>query len=401
MKIFRLFLALVTCFSGPLALAAQPELRPGNSQTRINKIVGEVTREACNKNIVFLGENSHGDEVTTDLKARIVVSLVKRCKFKLVAFEASQYEFSHLRLLKAGATPISRSMVATSAGWFWSHAAVAQPMFDFLALGFNGGSVDLVGLDDQIGGRDQPFSNDTLTARVMEGVPITERSGCVAQLKARVSGTIAESAEERKQILDCLSISRAALSGTAWTTILGKDYSSTFDAVIRFIDRDAKDRNLKIVERDRSMADRLREVATACGASCKIIVWTHNVHAARTAEFSPDYSAKGNLASITLANFPGQVFSLGFTASSGEYRESHNKPPRPIPAAPKGLLEELAVRGQDRGDRYLSRKNLIRYGRVPARIFNHQGEYTQDWSIVFDGIVNVYAERAPVEVALD
>jgi erythromycin esterase-like protein len=340
--------------------------------------------------------------VTTDIKARLVVNLVRKCHFTVIGFEASEYEFANVETRKAHGESVSRAMVATSAGWYWSHAADAQTMFGFLADGIDRGKLRVVGLDDQLGGRDQPFSNDILPERIMAGLPVAERPACVSLLSDRTYGRIAESVDERQRLLDCLRKSRTGLSDAAWAkSDLGADYASTFAALTRFIARDAKDWGPKNVERDRSMADRLREVELACRGSCKMVVWTHNAHAARLASVMPDYQADGNLGSITAARYPGQVFALAFTAYSGEYRLSHNRPASPIPAAASGTLEALAIRGSGTADRYLRRRDLVRAGSISARMFNHDGDYVQDWNRVYDGVVNIYAEHVPVEGALN
>lgn len=99
----------------------------------------------------------------------------------------------------------------------------------------------------------------------------------------------------------------------------------------------------------------------------KIIVWTATFHAAKDATTDPDIGAARNLGSYIQAAYGRQAFALGFSTLAGSYRYSRKEPARPLPAAPPGSPESIALTNSDAGAVYLDGQRLHLVGMVPGR----------------------------------
>src|SRR6516162_8365668 len=109
-----------------------------------------ATRDMCGKDVVLLGEASHGDGATETFKVALIQRLVRSCHFNAVFFEASHYDFLEIsRRLREGET-VTPGTVSSAVGWMWNHDAEFAPLIPFLHAEATAGRITLGGLDDQL-----------------------------------------------------------------------------------------------------------------------------------------------------------------------------------------------------------------------------------------------------------
>jgi erythromycin esterase-like protein len=375
-------LALVAVIaSAPLrCLAAAP-----NSETAA---LESVTRDACHKDVVLLGESTHGDGRTTAFKAALVRRLVERCSFNAVFFEGSFYDFLKIDRRARAHEAVTPQMVSSAVGWLWNHDAEFEPLVPFLTDKVRVHRVVIGGLDDQFGIRDAFYSNDQMLTELTATLPQTRRDLCRKAFDR-------ESPEDRETLKHCLADVRTGIqAGHDFDAIDREDRIAMVDNLLRWNSRDFSRLNEYFQGRDYSMFLNLRWLAQRLPPHSKIIIWCATAHAAKVAHNLPDYGDGDvqNLGAYVHAAYGSRAFALGVTAASGSYRWS-SKENRPIPAPPPGALEAVALKPDDAI--YLDAEALAKRGVAPSELFQHQYR-DADWSKVLDGVVVFGAERPPM-----
>ena len=137
-RLWLLSVILVAC-AGP----GRPAVRP--PQGALDRVV----RDVCDKQVVLLGEASHGDARTFEAKTELIRRLVDECRFSAVLFEAASYDFIALERAIA-ARRAAPAQLANAVGAMWSAAREIEPLLGFLWDRASAGKLRLGGLDDQI-----------------------------------------------------------------------------------------------------------------------------------------------------------------------------------------------------------------------------------------------------------
>lgn len=106
-------------------------------------VMDEVVAAVCDKEVVLLGEASHGDGRAFAFKAALIPALIERCGFDAVAFEGSLYESLALAEKRLADEPASAADVGVIAGQFWHGTQEVQPLFAALAAAVNKGSLQV------------------------------------------------------------------------------------------------------------------------------------------------------------------------------------------------------------------------------------------------------------------
>ena len=152
-----------------------------------DQALSEALAASCDKEIVLLGERSnHGDGETEAFKSSLVSRLIDECGFDTILFEASSYEFRELnRRLAAGET-LQEEDLGAAIGALWNRDREIQPLISFLVEKANAGSIRLGGLDGQIGGVGQHYSNDEFGVRLFSHLLAQQRQICTALLRQRI-----------------------------------------------------------------------------------------------------------------------------------------------------------------------------------------------------------------------
>ena len=349
------------------ACAAAPE--PPSAMER-------VLTDACAAEIVLLGESGHhGDGEAQAFKAELLQHMLKRCPPDLIAFEASRYEVARLvqydSVRHQGEGQILRrrvvepSQLAVALGRKWNRNAEMQPVFDTTAAFMSGGGA-VIGLDDQIGAIGQDYSNIQLARDVTQALDPDTRDTCADALRRRIwfdyGDDYPRDAAARTQLAICTDL------------IELHSRHPQAPGVVRFLRRDALPVERRSADRDASMFDAFHRHYRGGRA----LIWGATVHTANLSDRLGHY----------VADASGDVFSLGFSAQSGRFRQMGGHVVH-RPDLPQDAVEGL-------GPGYLDSAALEAAGMRPGAVFG--SVQTRNWSRVVDGLVVFETER-PTELA--
>ena len=144
--------------------------------------------------------------------------------------------------------------------------------------------------------------------------------------------------------------------------------------------------------RDRQMAENLIWLAREFYPKRKIIVWAASMHLARNASsitpLTPGLSYRntvpmGHLVHEALGD---EIFSVGFTAGSGEFGNPFSRPVT-LPTGPAGTLEDLFARSKiDNGLINFRSSDTKMIQPIFSRPLGNQFMHA-DWSKVFDAMI--------------
>jgi erythromycin esterase-like protein len=141
--------------------------------------------------------------------------------------------------------------------------------------------------------------------------------------------------------------------------------------------------------RDRSMAQLVEWHRARLPAGTKIVVWCHNVHAARDLRSIAAAAALVPLGAILAQRSGPAVAAIGFSARAGSFARGARAPTVIEPAAPQSL--EALASGEVA---YLDRARLLALGARPGRLAEYR-VVEGNWAEIFDGMIVVDRERPP------
>lgn len=358
-------------------------------------VLARVVRDICPKRVAMLGEATHGDGATVAFKVALIRELVDKCHFNAVFFEASHYDFLEFsRRLQVG-EPTSPDMIASAAGGLWKFDREFLPLMPFLYAEARAGRVALGGIDDQLGSAGNFYSLDTMPEELTSYLAEPRRAACRELLRKRIYYQFPHyGAADRQQVSQCVSEIETALAGAKEPAGKPALHKEMLAGIKRLLSRDLAENIPNISGRDRSMYLNFRWLARRLPPNSKIIVWTATFHAAKDATADPDIGMARNLGSYIHKSYGRQAFALGFSALAGSYRYSRKEPARPLPPAPPGSLESVALANSDATATYLDARRLHLIGMVPGRPL--QANYTTAvWDRVLDGVVVFRQQRPP------
>lgn len=353
-----------------------------------------VMRDLCHRDVAVLGEATHADGHTEAFKVALVERLISQCGFRAVVFEGSLYEFLAFdRARREGdATEV---MVGNAIGGLWKFETEFKPLTHFLYAQAITGRVTLGGMDDQLGGLEQPFANEVMFALLMQDLPADRRTVCREAFNRRTNfdfdDTHPNSDDFKNLIRGCATDMRAALDKQN----LGKSDRAErvimLDGIERQLRRDHLSSDDYAKDRDRAMYFEFARFAAGLPKGMRIIVWTHSFHAAKSPAIRPGPDGAPTFGTLLHQAYGGRAFALAFSARSGSYRWSR-KEARPIPAPPTGALELAApTNGQTA---YLDSAALHARGFAPAALDFHSYRSAR-WADIFDGLIIFATEHPP------
>lgn len=154
-----------------------------------------------------------------------------------------------------------------------------------------------------------------------------------------------------------------------------------------------------VVARDAMMFDNAARIFEQLGTRTKMIIWTHNAHAARSSTMLKDYSGADTLGSALSRRYGNKVFALAVTARGGSFRGSATEN-RPVPTAERGVLEAFTDKTGANASTFINQRALQRLGNIPAGFIFH-ANISADWSTAYDGVLLLDSEHSPHSTRLN
>ena len=351
---------------------------PGPSDP-LDPLVGDL----CNKSVVMLGEEDHhGGGRTAEIKADLVRRLIDRCGFDAVYFESSLYEFVDLdrRLSAATSAP---EQLADAIGGLWNRSVAIDPLVSYLYARASAGRLHLAGLDPQLGSATSGYEKGALVDEMLQGLDEPRRSTCAADLSRHVNWRYDDEhrfdAAQRDRLLDCFREAGEAAQPGSVASVLAHAASAALPNPSVGMDPNGRERQMAVLFR----WHRQRSPATS-----KVIVWTANVHAARS--LAPVSSPLQPFGSDLQAEYGARLASIAFTSLGGAYGFGN---PTLIPPAPPDSLEARAMADETKQLRYLAKAQLADLGEVDAWLLAYGKPRHANWSLLFDGVVVLREEK--------
>ncbi len=357
-------------------------------------------RDTCNRQVVMLGETTHGDGTTVAFKAALIERLVSRCGFKAVFFEASFYDFLALDRKLRAREPAGPELLQAAVGGLWRYDAEFQPLVPFLLTRAAAGQLALGGIDDQVGAAGSFYANDAMPLEVTEALPEPRRSECRTLFHQRLYWQFEGGYQpaHRAALRACAAAAMGATAASAGDPVTRGERLQMLANIDRQLARDLGPTEAYIVARDRSMYLNFQWLAERLPPGTKIIVWAANAHIAADATASGEYAGPTNLGAFIKQAYGARAFALGISALSGSFRWSRQEPSRALPAALPGSLETLALAGGRADSTYLGNAALKRLGVRNGVAFDYAKPAAIDWSRAFDGLVVLRAQHPPQRI---
>lgn len=356
--------------------------------TALDRLVADT----CDKQVVLLGEDSHhGSGGTMEVKTTIVRRLVDECGFSGVLFESQVYDFLDLEraFARGDATP---KLVAETIGGLWSGSSDGDALAASLFQRASAGKVMLGGLDPQLGGAMQRFTQQRLPAQLASHLRGDRKAECESTLSTltnwRFDATTRYDDVFRKSLRSCLADIQGAFpephAGASNDQVMVRN-------LLRYLDM-ASGNSFAI--RDRAMFDNLQWYLARLPAQAKVIVWCATVHAARQ-PWDGD-SERLPLGYYVHRELGDRAAAIGFSALSGS-RGARGRPPVPLTPAAAGSLEVRAF-SEGAGDlRYLDSDQLDALGAIPGRAVDYTRSTPAEWGRILDGLLVLRRERPPLQ----
>ena len=359
--------------------------------------VSEVVDAVCDKQVVMLGEGSnHVEGSSQAFKGDVIKALIKDCDFKLVLFEASFYEFARLDRMRDAGTKVSEADMRTALGFMWGYNAELDDMISYLKPTFNSGEIQIGGIDDQISGRGQDYSNFEMPREILANLPSRKKADCEAAIEKRILWQFPRdapyNAAQKKQILNCLlpmndseDTSRSDTSERArWTEALRA-------SLYRDFYRDQTSQPQQFAGRAESMYKNFEYWYRSEPTPPKTIVWAASVHTSKSEKILSVFGDSPNLGRYIKARFGDTAFALGFSALQGESADFQGNRSA-LPRVAEDALEREAFAKISGDVVFLEMPKLKRLGSRPGSVIGPNEAVNQDWSKLFDGIV-VFREQ--------
>jgi erythromycin esterase-like protein len=380
MSLALLFIAFIAT---GIASAAEPAMRGVGDQ---------AVSALCDKRIAILGElPSHGEGQGFRLKAEIARTLVQRCGFDAILFEAPIYDFVGMER-RWGTDAATRLQLDKAIGRFWW----ARELADFRRWLFdeaNAGRLRVGGMDDQVS-ITSDHARAVLPDLVAASVPAGEAQACRASVERNLGWTYdathAFDDAEKRLLLACTQ-SAARAVGPATPRDGDGEAARFLASYAGYVQRqvespDAPDRGLQMHRNLSWYVGRLPPDA-------KVIVWTATVHGAKRS----GTSAHTTLGRRLHDQWGGQLGSVGFTAFAGSSSMA-GRPLKAMEPASPGSLEGRALK-PGAPAAWLDAAALAGFGQIESRLF---GKSTvADWSTQFDGVVVIRDETPATFEKLD
>lgn len=354
-----------------------------------DRALDALVKDVCGKQLALLGEDAnHASGATLALKVELVKRLVNQCNYSAVMFESQIYDFIELQHAIDAKTATSEQVNATIGG-LWSKAAETAPLVEFLHSNAMAGRIKLGGLDPQVGGATQRYTQQQLPAVLARSLPVARRKVCETEFTRltnwQYDDTIQYDATTRARLRDCLAGIQASITQRK-ADHTAREAHLMASNLLRYLDMsDGNDFNV----RGHAMFDNLVWNLSRLPKHAKVIVWCATVHAVKG---QMPNSTDTSMGALVHAKFRDRAAAIGFTALAGSIGKP-GKPPTLLHAASAESLEGRVFADTGSDIRYLDNRQLAGFGAVVARPLNYRKSELADWAILLDGLIVLREEQ--------
>lgn len=380
--------AMILASGSPTAVANPADT--GSAKRSLAAWEEGILNLACNRSVVLLGENSHGDGATIATKARLVPLLVDRCGFSAIAFESSTYDFAQLTRVTPSEANYDKAKLLAAIGGLWNRYTEFAPLGDWLAAKAPA-QLAIRGVDAQLGAAGTFYAASTMFDEIAATLPVAERPGCREMLSlAYAGGSFGQ--KPNKALDQCLA---QAIARTGRRTDgHSRHLLWMTQAVRKAVARATLSRDDYIAARDRAMADEILAFRESLPRRTKMLVWTANSHAA----YGELSNGERPMAALLRDKLGQEVFAIGFSAAGGRYRWSP-KEIREVPAATVDSLESSILGDADFA--VATKQQLAELGVLPGAALSNHRPQTAEWSAMFDALIVLRREEPTTPIATD
>lgn len=384
----RAWLPVILMAVTPVAPMDVPSSDPTGLLPEDRLALNAVTHDLCGRQVALLGEApTHGDGHTAAFKAALVTRLLTRCHFDTLIFEASRYEFIALdRALRGGMA--TEAMLSDAVGGLWKFDREFQPLIPFLLARARAGRLRLAGLDGQLGGLEEPYTNEQMMPELAGGLDRDQRDACESAFARHVAWSYPPDRPyglpEHERLLDCVASMRARLDARQDVSPATRgERQAMLDNLEWTIEPDLSPDEVRVPSREQAMSRNVETVRKASPRS-KVIIWGATVHLARNAAGVPRFAGIRTLGAMVHRRYGNTAFLLGFSSVGGAYRSFRKRSPIEPPPVPS--LEAATSTSGAVGTAYMGRSQLSRLGTTPGAALDHVYRPV-DWADALDGVV--------------
>ncbi|MDB2439273.1 erythromycin esterase family protein [Hellea sp.] len=357
-----------------------------------------VYRDLCDEHLVILGESgAHGDKNALSFKALLVETLVSKCNFNVVLFEASFYDLKKVEILSNNGTKISAETLSSAIGVIHNQNYEMHPLINFLTRKVNSNSLLVGGIDDQLGSRGAFYSLKGMVSDLTSGIEGPQQDRCETLLKNRILYTFPKNDKydemKKTDIQTCLKYAAKGIENKELNSKLKLNYELMIKNFDRAVARDFIDESEYVFMRDYSMyLNVLNYLEIDREATDKIIIWSTNDHVAKRSEDLVQYQVGKNMGTYLSENQKQESVTVGFTALEGTTRVFGSNV-KEIPLKSSISIEAYAYNKDRPVKGYLTSNDLVSLKLAEGSLFMHETD-TKDWHTLFDIIV-VFENEEP------
>ena len=397
-----------------LAGCAAPSASVAAGESPAVSDMERIVRDACDKRLVLLGEESHhGSARTIAFKVELTRRLVEECGYDSFLIEAGLYDFLHLRERLGAGAPVDEALLADAVGGMWANQEMA-PLISFLTRRLAAGTLAVGGLDDQVSRG--TYAQREMSRELMSYLSGPRQEACGAELERymtwRYDDTHRFTAERASFIQGCskelesmlVAPSTPVTPRTRGHLRMARNLDRFFERQAAVMSRPPEQAGAARDWRDfdhrsRSMFMNLEAFLDESPRPRKTLVWLATIHAAKSlASLNADGPPPTSFGALVRERFGEQAFILGFSALSGSYSLSVTPRRFVLEPALEDSLEARAFSAPAPQDtRYLARDQLRDAGPRAARPLSYAW-VTTSWETVLDGLLVFREERPPTAV---
>jgi erythromycin esterase len=389
-----------------------------DSTLQISKPAGLAIRKAIgNSRLVMLGELTHGDGTSFEIKTALVKYLHEQAGFDILIWESAYYDCAVMNSALSGNKPLS-SVAGLGVFQHWTSAKESFPIFEYARTSLQSKRpLTMAGFDLQSSGS---ASNSFFKNAIewFKGYPEWSNLDLVTISKATTASQASPNSTEeywvfRKVTDQAIALFQRAIqtNETRFDQLWGKESAfrkKSIELSTQYAKMLAMHSEFQAGKRAFHESYNLREMINAATVSHlmnriypgkKAIIWAHNAHIykgqpALETGFSSqvptdNIDAMGRMIGNTWGS---QVYSLGFLANTGTWSWMGQTPIAFEPAAP-GSIEAL-IRGVSDGNAFINLRNLPVTHPLAQNMngwMNRQNgviNHTQ-WQKGFDGVIYI------------
>lgn len=373
-------LSLSGCSTHPLQRSST------STHPELERLVGD----RCAKEFVFLGEGAqHDGGGTLRVKIDLVRRLIDHCGFNTVMFESQVYDFYDLDRRYRSQRATSEHLY-DAIGALWSTSEELDQLVPYLHSKAMSGQVTLRGLDPQMGGATQFFTQRRLPEELARVLPEERHLECQEEIYRHTNWLYdSESSYDQAAKGRLLACAREIQSVTARSDEKHDGTALMAENLVRYLTLEEADYSNSWNARDKAMFRNFEAQLAWGSGQPKVIVWGATIHGLK--ETFGDGKDRVPLGTHLRSKFGERYAVIGFTAQSGNVGRQ-GQSVELVPPAPQALESSLPPTPRSELH-YLTHSDLAILGRVPAYLIGYAQPQLLDWSEFLDGAVVLKTEH--------